>query len=81
VKRWRRRFADAVKYPVIPSEANFVMINVTPHSSGEVVESLARKGVIVRSCRSFAGLPDHYIRVSVGEDWENELFVQVINTL
>jgi histidinol-phosphate aminotransferase len=81
VKRWRKRFADAVKYPVIPSEANFVMIDVAPHSSGEVVERLARKGVIVRSCRSFAGLPDHYIRVSVGDDWENELFVQVINTL
>ncbi len=26
-------------------------------------------------------LTDHYIRVSVGEDWENELFVQEINTL
>jgi len=81
VKRWRTRFADAVKYPVLPSDANFVMIDVLPHTGDALVESLARKGVVVRSCRSFAGLPDHYIRVSVGEDWENELFVGEINNL
>jgi histidinol-phosphate aminotransferase len=81
VQRWRTRFADEVKYPVLPSDANFVMIDVTPHKGDAIVESLARKGIVVRSCRSFAGLPDHYIRVSVGEDWENELFVEEINTL
>jgi histidinol-phosphate aminotransferase len=46
-----------------------------------MVGELARQGVVVRSCRSFAGLDDHYIRVSIGEDWENERFVQVINAL
>jgi histidinol-phosphate aminotransferase len=81
VKRWRKRFATEVKYPVLPSDANFVMVDVAPRRSDDVVEDLARKGVVVRSCRSFAGLKDHYIRVSIGEDWENELFVQVINTL
>jgi histidinol-phosphate aminotransferase len=81
VKQWRRRFADEVKYPVLPSDANFVMIDVAPHKGDAMVESLARKGIVVRSCRSFAGLPDHYIRVSVGEDWENELFIEEINKL
>jgi histidinol-phosphate aminotransferase len=46
-----------------------------------MVEELTRHGVLVRSCRSFAGLPDHYIRVSIGDDWENERFLQVINSL
>jgi histidinol-phosphate aminotransferase len=81
VKRWRKRFSDEVKYPVLPSDANFVMIDVSPHKSDEMVEELARKGVVVRSCRSFTGLEDHYVRVSIGEDWENEQFVKVINTL
>jgi histidinol-phosphate aminotransferase len=81
VKRWRKHFTDEVKYPVLPSDANFVMVDVAPHKSDEVVEELARKGVIVRSCRSFAGLKDHYIRVSIGEDWENERFIAGINTL
>ncbi|AGB01764.1 histidinol-phosphate transaminase [Methanoregula formicica] len=81
VKRWRKRFMDEVKYPVMPSDANFVMIDVSPHKSDEIVEELARKGVVVRSCRSFTGLEDHYIRASIGADWENELFLEVINSL
>jgi histidinol-phosphate aminotransferase len=81
VKRWRKRFIDEVKFPVMPSDANFVMIDVSPHKSDEIVEELARKGVVVRSCRSFTGLEDHYIRASIGADWENEFFLEVINTL
>lgn len=81
VNRWRKRFTTEVKYPVLPSDANFVMVDIAPRTSDEMVEELARHGVVVRSCRSFAGLPDHYIRVSIGEDWENERFVQVINAV
>ncbi|MGB7789289.1 histidinol-phosphate transaminase [Methanoregula sp.] len=81
VREWRKRITEEVKYPVLPSDANFVMIDVAPHTSDAMVEELARQGVVVRSCRSFAGLEDHYIRVSIGEDWENEQFIQVINSL
>ncbi|MFA5221013.1 MAG: histidinol-phosphate transaminase [Methanoregula sp.] len=81
VLRWRARFAVELKFPVLPSDANFVMVDVAPHTSDEVVEKLAGKGVLVRSCRSFSGLADHYIRVSIGEDWENELFLVGINSL
>ena len=81
VKRWRKRFSTDVKFPVLPSDANFVMVDVSPCTSDEMVEKLARHGVIVRSCRSFSGLPDHYIRVSIGKDTENEMFIQEINSL
>jgi len=81
VRRWKKRFADEVKYPVLHSDANFVMVDVSPGNGDAMVERLAREGVIVRSCRSFSGIPDHYIRVSIGEDWENEQFVRVINSL
>ena len=81
VKLWRKRFESEVKFTVLPSDANFVMVDVAPHVSDEVVDSLARKGVVVRSCRSFAGLDDHYIRVSVGDDWENERFLEEISSL
>jgi histidinol-phosphate aminotransferase len=81
VRRWRKRFIEEITYHVLPSDANFVMVDVAPRMSDGVVEELARKGVVVRSCRSFTGLEDHYIRASVGEDWENERFVQVINSL
>ncbi len=81
VRRWRKRFMDEIRYPVMPSDANFVMVDVAPHTSDEMVEELARKGVVVRSCRSFTGLEDHYIRANVGEDWENELFIAGINSV
>jgi histidinol-phosphate aminotransferase len=81
VQNWRKRYTEEVKYPVLPSRANFVMVDVAPLNGDAMVTALAAKGVLVRSCRSFSGLADHYIRVSIGEDWENDLFIQVINGL
>ena len=81
VRSWKKRFADEVNYPVLPSDANFVLIDISPDTSDSMVGKLAKEGVIVRSCRSFSGLEDRYIRVSIGEDWENEKFVQAVNSV
>ena len=79
VKLWRERMTCACSLPSHPSDANFIMVDVAPCTGDEMVERLASRGVLVRSCRTFQGLPDHYIRVSVGEAWENELFLEEIN--
>ena len=81
VSAWRERFMSEVKFPVFESAANFMLIDVAPHTGDEVVEALARKGVIVRSCTSFPGLGNHYIRVCVGLDHECERFIEGINSL
>jgi len=81
VRAWRERFARDVKFPVFPSGANFVMVDVAPRTGDEMVELLAAQGVIVRSCDSFTGIAPRYIRVSIGEDWENEMFIAAINQL
>jgi len=81
VAQWRERFACEVTCPVLPSDANFMMVDVAPSTGDSAARALAEKGVIVRSCRSFPGLPDHYIRVSIGEDWENEQCIRAINSL
>lgn len=81
VRRWRRRFLEELPFKTFPSDANFVMVDVAPHTGDEVVESLAARGVLVRSCTSFPGLGDHYIRVSIGEDWENERFLEAAKNL
>ncbi len=80
VRYWRNRFSEQCRFPVSPSGANFVMIDSSPYSGTEMTGMLADRGVIVRSCASFPGLPDHFIRVSIGEDWENELFLASINS-
>jgi histidinol-phosphate aminotransferase len=81
VTAWRRRFAEEIPLPVLPSDANFVLVDVSPMSGNEAVERLARRGVVVRSAAGFPGLGDHYIRVSIGDDWENERFLQEIGSL
>jgi histidinol-phosphate aminotransferase len=37
VQRWRKRFATEVKYPVLPSDANFVMVDIAPRKGDEMV--------------------------------------------
>ncbi len=81
VLSWRERLAAECPFPSAPSEANFLMVDVAPRGSDESVAALARAGVLVRSCRSFPDLADHYLRVSVGADWENERFLNAVRAL
>ncbi len=81
VTRWRRRFCDEIPYPVAPGGANFVMIDVAPCTGKEAMDALAKKGILVRSCESFPGLGETFIRVSIGADWECERFLSAIVSL
>jgi histidinol-phosphate aminotransferase len=57
------------------------MVDVAPFTGDEMVALLAEQGVIVRSCASFTGLANRYIRVSIGLDRENEQFLAAINSI
>ena len=81
VRLWREKISCDVPFPVFPSDANFMMIDVAPLTGDAVVERLAAGGVLVRSCTTFPDLGDHYIRVSIGEDWENERFIEAIGNI
>jgi histidinol-phosphate aminotransferase len=81
VHQWRDRFRTECPLPSCPSGANFVMFDTAPATGDELMHLLAERGVIVRSCASFPGLPDHYIRVSVGDEWENERFLAAITQI
>jgi histidinol-phosphate aminotransferase len=81
VRYWRERYLKEVRFPVLPSGANFVMIDVAPWTGNEMMCLLAEQGIIVRSCASFPGLADRYIRVSIGMDWENKRFLSAINSI
>lgn len=81
VRAWRERFLAEIDRPVSPSDANFILVDVAPMTGDEATARLAGRGVIVRSCRSFSGLADHYIRVSIGSEQENEMFLEEIKRL
>ena len=58
-----------------PSEGNFLYIQ-TEERSGQVVERLMRKGVVVKDCSTFPGAGEHSLRVSVGTPEENDRFLE-----
>ncbi|MDY6823292.1 MAG: histidinol-phosphate transaminase [Thermodesulfobacteriota bacterium] len=61
--------------PCYPSQANFFLIDLQK-AADPVFDALLKKGVIVRSMRSY-GYPD-YIRVTVGTHEENVRFLNVL---
>ena len=72
--RGLRLLADSLReigLAVVPSEANFVMVEFPDGTQpARVVEDLCRQGVIVRPLKAF-GLPQ-CIRISTGTDEDNE---------
>ena len=71
VRDGRKRLME-IPFRAYPSEANFVLVDVSPHRSDVVCDFLARKGIIVRDCSSFRGAGDSLVRVSVGTAEQNE---------
>lgn len=59
----------------IPSQTNFILIRV-PRKAQIVYEAMLRKGVIIRSMKTY-GLED-YIRVNVGLPEENQVFLRAL---
>jgi histidinol-phosphate aminotransferase len=59
----------------VPSQANFILIKV-PQKAQTVYEAMLKKGIIIRSMKSY-GLDD-YIRVNMGLPEENKQFLQAL---
>ncbi len=66
---------------VYPSDANFIMIDVSPRSAKEVSESLLKKGIIIRDCTSFRGAGNSLIRISVGTQVQNEKVIEAFREI
>ncbi len=62
-KRMMYRLLEQMGLRYVPTEANFVLIDLQ-RPAREVADALLRKGVIVRPCEPF-GLPNH-LRVDIG---------------
>ena len=65
-------------FTVFPSDANFILVDVSPAKSHAVYDALLREGVVVRDCSSFRGAGDSLIRITVGTEEQN---MRVVNAL
>jgi len=84
VSRERRRLAALLeKLPgvaVWPAAANFLLLRVGPPlpAPERLFDALLARGILVRSCASFAGLGPDYLRVAVRGREENQILLDAL---
>ncbi|NLU23968.1 MAG: pyridoxal phosphate-dependent class II aminotransferase [Clostridiales bacterium] len=61
-------------FSVYPGEANFLLFK----SPCPLVEPLRKRGILVRSCRSFTGLDDTFIRIGIKTREKNDVLLRTI---
>ncbi|MCX9083792.1 MAG: histidinol-phosphate transaminase [Candidatus Methanoperedens sp.] len=66
---------------VYPSDANFILIDVSPGNAKDICESLLEKGIIVRDCTSFRGAGQSLIRITVGTKEQNESVISAFHEI
>lgn len=80
-RKGRRYLKENIPFTVYPSQANFVLVDVSPLKAKAVTQSLMKKGIIVRSCDSFREAGDTFIRVTIGTPEQNEIIVRAFETV
>ncbi len=67
---------SALGLQVLPSQANFVLVDFGARSGRDINRALLKKGVIVRPMGSY-GLP-HHLRITVGTEAENARLLEAL---
>jgi threonine-phosphate decarboxylase len=78
-KAWLVKMLEKVGgLQVFPSETNFLLIRILRKglTSTKLKEDLAKKGILIRDCRTFVGLNDSYFRVTVRSKKENQILIE-----
>lgn len=70
-RRGREFLRRSVPFTTYPSRANFVLADVSPLRAPDVVETLFRKGFLVRDCSTMEGCGPGHLRVTVGTAEQN----------
>ncbi len=66
---------------VFPGEANYLLVEMDAQlPPAHVLQEglLTADRILIRDCRSFEGLGDHYFRVAIRRPEQNELLVDAI---
>lgn len=74
-----RYFKREIKFKVYPSQANFVLVDVSPNKAKDIVSTLQKKGMIIRNCSSFGKGMGSFVRINTGTKTQNEKVTRAIN--
>lgn len=66
-----------------PSSANYILVKIARKglSSTVLYEELARRGILIRDCRSFQGMGGRFVRVAVRQRRHNRLLLSALKTV
>jgi histidinol-phosphate aminotransferase len=81
VKEGRKYLRANVPFTTHPTEANFILMDVSPVKSGHVVDECMKRGIILRDCASFRGMGDTFVRVTVGTPGQNARLVEALKAI
>ncbi len=81
VKAGRKYIRANVPFKTFPSEANFILMDVSPMKSGRVVDECMKRGIILRDCASFRGMGDSFVRITVGTPGQNARLVEALEAI
>lgn len=71
----------SAKFRVCPSEANFLLVDVSPMTAEEFFKKMLDKKIIVRKLGRFDGFRGEYVRVTVGTSGENRKLVEAVKSV
>jgi histidinol-phosphate aminotransferase len=79
-RTYLRRELSRLGMRVLPSNANFLMADVTPLGTDatKLCDYLAREGILIRELTNFKGAGPRWVRISVGRPEQNEKLVNAI---
>ncbi|MHC1567588.1 MAG: histidinol-phosphate transaminase [Candidatus Syntropharchaeia archaeon] len=81
IRTGREFLLSEIPFRTFPSQANFVLVDVSPLRSKEVFSRLFERGIVVRDCSSFRGAGDSLCRITVGKMEENEKVVDALKEI
>ena len=83
VEKGRARLTDGLSplCKVYPTDANFILIDISPKKASDVSELLLKQGIIVRDCTSFRDAGESLIRITVGTEEQNQRVIQAMGSV
>ena len=81
VKVGKKYLQENLPFRVYDTQANFVLVDVSPNKAKDVADDLLKEGMIVRDCTSFADAGQSLVRITIGTQQQNEKVVEAFSKI
>lgn len=64
-----------------PTQANFILIKLKKFNGEYLLKELIQQGILIRTCTSFLGLDDSFIRVAIKSREDNHRLIEALKSI